>query len=137
MRFLILSLLCCLVWTAQAQDGNDKRLIRKQTKEIVKLYDLDKAQEEAVYGLHQTYFRKLAEIRRLKAEGRQRVYLQKLKSVRMGLQFGIRSVLRPDQHPLFEAERERREQAYLQKLAALKANGASKEALELARIAIE
>ena len=42
-----------------------------------------------------------------------------------------------DQLPAFEAEMERQHQEYLNKLAALKASGASKEKIELAKIAIE
>jgi len=137
MRLLLLGLLCCVFWTAQAQRSNLKKLIRKDVKELSRIYELDKEQKEAVLVIQEQYYIQLEEIAGLKDSDQYRAYLYKLKSIRMGNQFELKKILRPDQWPAFEAERTRQEQEYLNKLATLKASGATKEKIDLARIAIE
>lgn len=137
MKTLMAGLLCLFFWTVQAQENNPQKLVRKQTKDLTRLYQLDKTQAETVTTLHERYYQQLAEIAPLKAQGNHRAYLHKLRSIRKGLQFEIRQALRPDQLPAFEAEIRRQEQAYEAQLAALRSGGASKEKLDLAKIAIE
>ena len=136
MRFLLLAVLCCVFWTAEAQQSEYKKQIRKDVKELTRIYDLDKEQQQKAYIVQERYYLQLEEIASLK-NNQYRAYLYKLKSVRMGQQFGLKKLLRSGQWSVFEAEQAREEQTYQQKLAALKAKGASKEELDLARITIE
>ena len=136
MRLLILFLLCGSFWTAQAQGGELKRQIRQDVKALSSLYQLDKEQSEAAYAVQERYYLQLEEIAPLK-DGDYRGYLHKLRAVRQGREYGNEKLLRPHQRPAFEAEQARQKQAYLDKLAALKAGGATKETLELAKITIE
>lgn len=136
MRLLILVLLCSTFWTAQAQMGELKRQIRQDVKTMAGLYQLDKDQSEAALAVQERYYLQLEEIAPLKDRDYP-AYLHKLRSVRQGREFGIKKLLRPEQRPAFEAEQARQRQAYMDKLAALKAGGATKETLELAKITIE
>lgn len=136
MRLLILLLLCSSFWTAQAQRGELKKQIRQDVKALSSLYQLDKEQSEAALAVQERYYLQLEEIASLK-DSDYRAYLHKLRAARQGREFGIKKLLRPEQRPAFEAEQTRQKQAYLDKLAALKASGATKETLELAKITIE
>ncbi len=56
MRLLLLGLLCCVFWTAQAQRSDLKKLIRKDVKELSRIYELDKEQKEAVVVVQEQYY---------------------------------------------------------------------------------
>ncbi len=137
MKYFLLFVFIFLGSVLPAQQVNVEKSAQKAAKELSKVYQLDQNQKQAALKANKIYYQQLNTIAALKAENNRRAYLHKLKAIRQGREMNIKKILRADQLPAFEAEQARQKKEYDEKLAALKASGASKEKLELAKIAIE
>ncbi len=137
MKKIVLSLSFCLVvlaLSAQATIGQDA--IQQATDELVSLYQLDAKQAVKMQTIQERRQRNLAEIETLQDSDPQ-LYLIKKKNIRKGMEASIRMMLTAEQMPIFNQQQIERRKRDSEKIKSLRAQGASKEEIQMALLEMD
>lgn len=135
-RILIVVALLVFASTAFAQQKVNKRSIRQATEELTALYSLSEVQQAKVYDIQERRLTNLAEIEHLKAED-YKTYLLKRRAVRIGTENALKRLLEGSQLEIFQVQMEDRRQREIEKMQALKQEGATKQEIEIALLEIQ
>lgn len=131
MRLLIIALLSFFA-TAQVQaQAADRSEVQATADAFAERYQLDADQAEKAYKIAERLHRNQAEIAPLQASNRS-LYLQKKNAIREGTTASIRYLLTESQMPLLNAELIERRKQESKLIDRLKAEGASREEIQLA-----
>ncbi|GJM34884.1 MAG: hypothetical protein DHS20C18_38850 [Saprospiraceae bacterium] len=137
MKKIVLSLSFCLaVLALSAQATIDQQAVQQATDELTALYQLDAQQTPKMQIIQERLFRNLAEIEVLKDQ-QPILYLEKKKNIRRGMEASIKMMLTTDQMAIFNQQLVERRKKESDKIKNLKAEGASKEAIQMALLEIE
>jgi len=135
-RILIVVALLVFASAAFAQQKVNKRSIRQATEELTALYSLSEVQQAKVYDIQERRLTNLAEIEHLKAED-YKTYLLKCRAVRIGTENALKRLLEGSQLEIFQVQMEDRRQREIEKMQALKQEGATKQEIEIALLEIQ
>jgi hypothetical protein len=116
---------------ASAQSAAEKEAARKATDELTVAYNLSEEQVPQMYVIQERRFRNLSEIESLKTTD-EALYLQKLKSIRLGTEASIERMLTPEQRPILNSERVERRKRAGNRIIEMERSGASKEEIQRA-----
>jgi len=119
-----------------AQQKVNKRSIRKATDELTAVYNLSEVQQQKVYEIQERRLTNLAEIEQMKSQD-YKAYLLKRRAVRVGTESAIKRLLEGSQLEIFEVQTEARRKREIEKMQALKRQGATVAEIEIAMLEIE
>ena len=139
MKKLLLGLACMIFafgLSAQANEKAKDPKVQAATDEMVALYNLDEQQTEKMYVIQERHQRNLSEIAAYESQDPQ-LYLKKKRSVRDGLEGSIKRILNEEQMKTFHAQILERRKKESELIKQLRANGASKEEIQMALLGVE
>ncbi len=135
-KILIVVALMVISSATFAQQKVNKRSIRQATAELTALYNLSEAQQAKVYDIQERRLTNLAQIAHLESED-YKTYLLKRRAVRIGTENAIKRLLEGRQLDIFQVQMEQRRQREIEKMQALKQQGATKQEIEIALLEIQ
>ena len=109
----------------------DRAAVQQATDELTALYQLDDDQQAKMYTIQERHFKNLAEIESLNNTDR-KLYIQKRRAARMGTDASTKRLLTTAQMPIFDQQQLERRKKESDLIKQMKANGASKEDIQLA-----
>ena len=109
----------------------DRAAVQQATDEMTALYQLDDDQKAKMYTIQERHFKNMAEIESLNNTD-QKLYIQKRRAVRMGTDASTKRLLTEAQMPIFDKQQLERRKKESDLIKQMKANGASKEEIQLA-----
>jgi hypothetical protein len=128
--FIVIALLLSASFQLQAQTA-DKAQLDAAAQDLIGTYQLTEAQEAEAFVIAERRLRNQAEIAHL-ASADPKLYLQKKNAIRQGELVSIERLLNKDQLPILRQqmiERRKKESNLIQKM---KAQGATREEIQLA-----
>ncbi len=137
-QFFFLSVCLLLSATAWSQTKTkvSKSAVQKATNEVVSLYKMDAPQAKEVYQIQEVRLHNLQAIEYLRQED-YALFLRKRAAIRIGAEHAIKNILTQEQLEIFNAQKAEKQKLETEKMRALKIQGASKEAIQLALLEIE
>ena len=135
-KILIVVALMVISSATFAQQKVNKRSSRQATAELTALYNLSEAQQAKVYDIQERRLTNLAQIAHLESED-YKTYLLKRRAVRIGTENAIKRLLEGRQLDIFQVQMEQRRQREIEKMQALKQQGATKQEIEIALLEIQ
>lgn len=136
MKKIFLTFFVALIVIGTYAQTIDRSAVQQATNELTALYQLDDEQQTKMLTIQERHFKNMAQIESLR-DTDQKLYVQKKKAVRMGTDASTKRLLTEAQMPIFneqQVERRKKESALIKQM---KANGASKEEIQLAILEME
>ena len=119
-----------------AQDAYNAEAVRKAVEEQTALYQLNETQITKMQKIQETRFNNLAEVEHLK-DSDYKQYLFKQKSIQMGMNGSIERMLTQEQKIIFNQQRAERRKKESDLIKSLRANGATKEEIQMALLELK
>lgn len=136
MRKVFLNIFMALLAIGASAQTIDRAAIQQATDDMAALYQLDEDQKTKMYTIQERHFRNMAEIESL-SNSDQKLYVQKKRAVRMGTDASTKRLLTETQMPIFNAQQLERRKKESELIRQMKANGATKEEIQLAILEME
>lgn len=136
MKKIFLSCFVTLLTFGAFAQTIDRAAVQQATDDMAALYQLDEEQKTKMYTIQERHFRNMAEIESLSTTD-MKLYAQKKRAVRMGTDASTKRLLTDTQMPIFNAQQLERRKKESELIRKMKAEGASKEEIQLAIFEME
>lgn len=136
MKKIFLTCLVALLAVGAYAQSIDRAAVQQATDELAALYQLDDEQKAKMFTIQERHFKNMAQVEPIKNTD-QKLYVQKKRAVRMGTDASTKRLLTEAQMPIFNEQQLERRKKESEIIKQMKANGASKEEIQLAILEME